>query len=202
MILQRRFEDTINNRESDVEFNQSVWDEWNAKLPSAQTTDVLAADAALLSRFESLADKQRAEFNFAMGPMIFDFAGFVGLRLNEHALHTWDVAVALNDAAVIPADVTEVVIDGLGFVARFSGKPTGIEHTVNVRTSDPVRNFRIVLTADSLEMTEEVFLVEPDLEIPAEAFIRLVYGRLDADHSPVVSQVSLLDELRRAFPGI
>ena len=28
-----------------------------------------------------------------MGPMQFDFGGLVGLRLNEHTLHTWDIEV-------------------------------------------------------------------------------------------------------------
>ena len=30
----------------------------------------------------------------SLGPMQFDFDGVVGLRLNEHVLHTWDVEVA------------------------------------------------------------------------------------------------------------
>jgi hypothetical protein len=42
----------------------------------------------------------------------------------------------------------------------------------------------------------------PDLELPAEAFIRLVYGRLDPDHTPAVTGPADLNELRRAFPGV
>jgi hypothetical protein len=41
------------------------------------------------------------------------------------------------------------------------------------------------------------------LELPAESFCRLVYGRLDADHSPAVpANGEVLDLLRRVFPGI
>jgi len=41
-----------------------------------------------------------------------------------------------------------------------------------------------------------------DLVLPAEAFERLVYGRLDPAHTPdVEGDASLLDELRRVFPG-
>jgi hypothetical protein len=43
---------------------------------------------------------------------------------------------------------------------------------------------------------------EPDLVLPAEAFIRLVYGRLDADHTPAVAGSADLDALRAAFPGV
>ncbi len=42
----------------------------------------------------------------------------------------------------------------------------------------------------------------PHLRLPAEALVRLVYGRLDPAHPPPVetSQVDL-DELRQIFPG-
>jgi hypothetical protein len=36
----------------------------------------------------------------------------------------------------------------------------------------------------------------------AEAFIRLVYGRLDPDHSPAgLEQDPILTDMRRLFPG-
>jgi hypothetical protein len=41
----------------------------------------------------------------------------------------------------------------------------------------------------------------PDLVLPAEACIRLVYGRLDPDHAGGAPEGPVLDELRRAFPG-
>ena len=38
--------------------------------------------------------------------------------------------------------------------------------------------------------------------MPAEAFIRLVYGRLDPAHTPAVDgDAALLDQLRATFPG-
>jgi hypothetical protein len=40
------------------------------------------------------------------------------------------------------------------------------------------------------------------VHLPAEAFIRLLYGRLDPDHSPLVETEGItLDELRAIFPG-
>ncbi len=41
-----------------------------------------------------------------------------------------------------------------------------------------------------------------DLERSAEAFTRLVYGRLHPDHTPPVRGVADLDRLRRAFPSV
>jgi hypothetical protein len=41
-----------------------------------------------------------------------------------------------------------------------------------------------------------------DLALPAEAFIRLVYGRLDPDHTPTFrGDAGALDRLRAVFPG-
>ena len=39
--------------------------------------------------------------------------------------------------------------------------------------------------------------------MPAEALLRLAYGRLDADHTPpeVVADAADLDRLRSLFPG-
>jgi hypothetical protein len=39
------------------------------------------------------------------------------------------------------------------------------------------------------------------LVLPAEAFIRLLYGRLDREHARDVTSDPRLDVLREAFPG-
>ena len=49
--------------------------------------------------------------------MEFDFDGFVGLRLNEHALHLWDVEVALDPAATVAAGSVDAMVDNLGMFA-------------------------------------------------------------------------------------
>jgi hypothetical protein len=78
-----------------------------------------------------------------------DIAGLAGLRLGEHALHTWDIAVALDPAATL--------------LPRTGG--------------------------------------DADVTFPAEAFIRLVAGRLDPDHTPLgVDAGDRLDQLWQAFP--
>ena len=134
--------------------------------------------------------------------MNFDFAGFVGLRLNEHALHTWDIEVTLDPAASVAPDATRLVVDNLQMITRFTGKPTGSERQVAVRTSGPRRDFTITLGADAVSLEHADRVDEPDLEIPAEAFIRLVYGRLDPEHTPPTRGPADLDELRHAcFPG-
>ena len=201
VVLQRRLDDAVAGSATPSDFTQPIWDAWNAKSAQAQAADALVADRAFVDRLGSLAADERARFHFAMGPMNFDFAGFVGLRLNEHALHTWDIEVSLDPDASVAPDATRLVVDNLQMVARFTGKPTGSEHLVTVRTGGPRRDFTITLGADAVSLEPSDPVHEPDLEIPTEAFIRLVYGRLDPEHTPPTRGPADLDELRRAFPG-
>ena len=202
VILQRRLDDAIAGSMTPSEFAQPIWDAWNAKSPQAQASDALVADHAFIDRLGSLADDERVGFTFALGPMTFDFAGFVGLRLNEHALHTWDIEVIFDPGATLAPDATRLVIDNLEMTARYAGKPTGSEHHVAVRTSEPRRTFALTLGAEAVSLEPADLVGEPDLEIPAEAFVRLVYGRLDPEHTPPTRGPADLDELRRVFSGV
>jgi uncharacterized protein (TIGR03083 family) len=201
VITQRRLEDALAAQDTPDDFAPGVWNTWNAKGPEAQRDDALAADAALLACIEAVPPDERSAFASAMGPMTLDFAQFVGMRLNEHAFHTWDIEVVTNPAATIPAPVAALVVDNLELVARFTGKHTGDTTTITVATTDPQRGFTVELTPDGVALTPGTAASSPDVEMPAEAFARLVYGRLDAQHTPAGVHESALDILRRLFPG-
>lgn len=184
----------------DVEM-QAIWDEWNAKSPDRQAADALQADREFIERLNSLSAEDRTR-RFALGPMDLDLATFLGLRITEHILHTWDVAVTLDDAATLPADAAGVVVDRLGTMVGFLGKPTGTERTVTVRTTEPTRHFEISLRPDAVTLSPIDPAGTPDLEMPTEALARLISGRLDPDHSPAIADPeSNLAELRRVFTG-
>lgn len=201
VILRRRFDDSLAGTPTPDDAAQAVWDAWNAKDPEAKAADALVADRDLLDRLVGLTDDERLRFEFAMGPMTFDIDGFVGLRLNEHALHLWDIEVALDPTATVAPGSVAAVVDNLQMIARFTGKPTGAPGSVDVTTSDPQRSFVIVLGPDEVSVSASDPVDEPDLELPAEALIRLVYGRLDPDHTPTVLGTADLDVLRGVFPG-
>ena len=180
---------------------QAIWDEWNAKSPDQQAAEALEADRAFLTRLASLTPEDRAR-RFAVGPMDLDLASALRLRLSEHALHTWDVAVTLDPTATVPDDAAELLIDSLGMMAGFAGRPTGVERTIRVGTSAPTRRLQLALQPAAVSLSADDPTGTADLELPAEALIRLVAGRLDPDHTPAVNDPdSNLDELRRVFPG-
>jgi len=202
VIFRRRFEDGIAGNETPSDFAQGVWAEWDAKSAEQKAADFLVADRALAERLTSSTDDDRARFVFAMGPVTSDFAGFVGMRLNEHALHSWDVEVTFDPEAALAHGPTEVVIDNLQMIAGFVGKPVGTPRRVAVLTTEPRRGFTLVIGADAVSLEPGGPARTPDLEIPAEAFIRLVYGRLDPGHTPPTKGQADLDQLRKVFPGV
>ncbi|MDT4917178.1 MAG: hypothetical protein QOH89_1878 [Pseudonocardiales bacterium] len=201
VIMQRRLADTLAGKATPDDFAPSVWESWNAKPPVQQRDDALAADSEFLARIEAVTAEQRAGFTFVMGPISVGFAQFVGLRLNEHALHTWDIDVAVDDAAALPDLLAALVVDSLDLVARYTGKPTGDATTIVLATTAPDRTFTVELTPDAVTLAPGTATGTPDVTLPAEAFIRLIYGRMDSGHTPQGAQAPALDTLRRVFPG-
>jgi uncharacterized protein (TIGR03083 family) len=183
-----------------------IWASWNAKDPQAQASDALQADEATLERFESLDADQRARLRLHIWGMDVDTTGLARMRLSEHAVHSWDVEVALDPSATVAPDAVGLLIDTLGpFMAR-GAKPDGKHRTVRVTTTDPERHFiletgeAVTLSPSDKETAPEPGL--PELSLPAEAFLRLVYGRLDPAHTPPAETSGVdLDELRKIFPG-
>jgi uncharacterized protein (TIGR03083 family) len=179
-----------------------IWQAWNERSPQAQATDALAADKALVQRLESLTQEERGRIRLQLFGMDLDTTGLTKLRLGEHAVHSWDVAVALDPAATVAPEAVSLLIDGLGPLVSRAGRPAASPQAVHVNTTGPGREF-------VLETSEPVRLVEargesdgPRLKLPAEAWLRLVYGRLDPDHAPRVEAAGVdLDALRQVFPG-
>jgi uncharacterized protein (TIGR03083 family) len=179
-----------------------IWDVWNAKDAQAQAADGLSADEATLQRFESLDADQRARLRLKAFGMDLDIAGLARMRLSEHAIHTWDVAAALDAAATVAPDAVGLLIDTVGQLAARSARPDGKQRRIRILTSEPERDF-ILETGDAVSLTEsDAGEGLPELRLPAEAFVRLVYGRLGPSHTPPVETDGVdLDDLRHLFPG-
>ncbi|HET8929901.1 MAG TPA: maleylpyruvate isomerase family mycothiol-dependent enzyme [Acidimicrobiales bacterium] len=186
------------------DFMAATWDAWNAKSPRAQADDVIDVDRRLLEALEAVDDAAAAAMRLPLGEDGTDFSTFVQHRLDEHVLHTWDVRVAFDPTATLLDEVVPEVLDGVAVTAEMSGKPIPAERTVVVHTFDPPRTLRLELGPDAV-IIESASRLDRDLDelhLPAEAFVRLVYGRMDAEHTPhgVGGSVDL-DELRGVFPG-
>lgn len=179
-----------------------IWQAWNTRSPQAQAADALTADRDLVERFESLDADQRSRLRLQLFGMDLDITGLAQLRLSEHAIHSWDVAVALDPSATVAGDAVDLLIDRLGQLAARVAKPEGKQLKLCVSTTSPERHF-LLQTGETATLTA----AEPDdslpqLRLPAEAFVRLIYGRLDSAHTPAVETKQVdLDDLREIFPG-
>jgi uncharacterized protein (TIGR03083 family) len=203
VIAQRRLDDSLTGSPTPDDFNPGVWDEWNAKSPRTKVEDGLVADGSFVARLEAVAPAERSRFKTPMGPLELDWDAFVRMRLNEHLLHEWDVIVSVDPAATLDADGTALVVDNLELIARFTAKPNGDPRAITVGTTDPDRSFAVTIEPGTVTFAAAASAERPDLSMPAESFVRLVYGRLDPDHTPrsVAGEPAALDQLRAVFPG-
>ena len=189
-----------------------IWDKWNAKGPDEQAADALAVDGQYVEALEQLGDEQLAAIRMPFLGMDLDSVGVIRLRLGEHAVHTWDVAVFTDHGAVVAPDAVALLIDIVPqFLGPRLGKPQDPPLRARIRTTDPQRDYLLV-AADAVTMTDwpgEGAAAEPagadtaEVFMPAEALLRLAYGRLDPDHTPagVAASPADLDRLRAVFPG-
>ncbi len=188
-------------------FNQQVWDRWNALSPHDQAAGFLAADEELVKAFEALTVEQRTALHVAVGflPAPLPLGGFAGMRLNEAALHSWDVRVSLDRSAAIAAETAELIAGlfatDLAFLLGFTGNADALAHPAVV---DIDGSGHVLTIADSVSIGPSAAAPTATFTGPLEAAVRLLAGRLTADYTPaevdVVGNLTL-DDLRRVFPG-
>ena len=203
VINRRRLDYARADRDEDDSFAPTVWETWNAKTPEDQAADLLTNSGELLAALAGLSDDERAGLKIRMGPLPFDVEAFEQLLLNEATLHTWDVAVAIDPAATLDPGATALVVDALGMIAGWGGRPAEGGGVIEVQTTAPERRFTLTLGPERVNLDPSSSAGEPDLTLPAEAFVRLIYGRLDPDHTPAgIEGAGQLDSLRGVFRGI
>lgn len=186
--------------------NQEIWDRWNAMTPLDQAAGYVEHDARLVEALEALDADAREGLQVDLGflPAPVPLVMAAGMRLNEVALHTWDVEVGLDRTATVDAAAAEVLLDLLagpmGMLLQFSSKPERLgERAV------------VAVEGHGLTIDESVELVaEPPVAPtatftgPTESVVRLIAGRLGPTTTPASVEVSgnvSLDDLRLVFPG-
>jgi uncharacterized protein (TIGR03083 family) len=188
-----------------VEEFRPVWDRWNSKTAAEQARDAVTSDVALLEQLDALTPGTGWHldlFGTERTP-----AGLMRLRLAEHALHTWDIAVALDPSETVSENAVALIIDNMSDLVGMVGKGADEPVSVQVTTTRPDRAYSLELTTDGARLVPaqaNAGAASATLRLPAEAFVRLLYGRLDPDHTPDSVEVDgiELDTLRRSFPGV
>lgn len=208
-IMQATLQAAIDGAEAPGnDFNHSVWDRWNAMSPRERADGFVAASQELTELFESLDAGAREDLRVGVSflPAPVDVATIARMRLNELTLHAWDVSVTFDEEASLNAEAVEILRHDtslLGWIAK--SEPLGGAHsTLRVETHEPASVFTLDLGDKvAVDFTEPN---DPDgtLVIPAEAWLRLVSGRLTPAYTPADVQTTGaadLDLLRQVFPG-
>lgn len=189
------------------DFNQPVWDRWNAMGRRERADQFLRANATLTGLFESLAARDDLRIDTGFLPAPIDVATAARFRLTELALHSWDVHVGFDERATLAQDATDVLAGWIGDLARMTGKPeplAGQRAVIRVEATGPDLT-RALRLGDRISVDADI-PAQPDgtLDLPAESWVRLVTGRLRPEHTPAAVTATGpadLNLLRRVFPG-
>jgi uncharacterized protein (TIGR03083 family) len=186
--------------------NQAIWDRWNASSPEEQVAGFLEHDERFVALLEATTADQRATATVDLGffPEPVPLARAVGMRLNEVALHTWDVLAGIDASATVDAEAADLLLDeyagSAAYMLGFIGKPEELAEPAVVDLDG------YTLRIDDAIAISQGSPAQPSATLhgPHEAALRLVSGRLKpgytADEITVSGNVAL-DDLRKVFPG-
>jgi hypothetical protein len=169
----------------------------------------IESNRALVELYQSLdeatRENLRVKLSFLPGPA--DVATVAGLRLREFAVHTWDVRVAFDQDATLAPDAAAALLhakpDMLGWISKtdaLDGRPL----VIAVTTTEPASVFALRLQSPVSVDFDVPARPDGTLTLPAEAWLRLVCGRLAPQRTPAgvtTAGAADLDLLRRVFPG-
>ena len=186
--------------------------------PMARTartgTPHLGVDGRVLDdRYHGIGEPARASLRVDLGflPAPVDLATAAKFRLNEYTLHSWDVRVAFDPAAVLQPAAVPLLLDLVAPMVGWLARPAPLEGrsvTVRVDLRDPERSLVLTLgeqtSIAAVPADAAPAKVDGVLALPAEAWLRLVAGRLKPPYTPcgaVAATGVSLDTLRAVFAG-
>jgi len=192
-----------------LDANRLVWAVWDAMSPAERAAGYLDANADLLAAYDALDAGTRRDLRIDLGflPEPVDVAAAARFRLNEFALHSWDVRVALDPAATVHPDAVPELLDVEAFLLGFLARPAvldGRDLALAVTLREPDRSFGLLLGASGASVGPVPEHADGTVTATAESWLRLVTGRLAPERGPSDVDVTgdvALETLRQVFPG-
>lgn len=191
------------------DFNKSVWARWDAMSRRERADGFLQSNPALVELYESMDADTRANLRVDMGflPAPVDVATTSRMRLSEFTLHSWDVQVGFDERATLAPEATGPLLERSGDLLGWTSKPEqlgGAHGVIRVTTTEPDSVFALRLGGQIAVDWDVPDQPDGTLDLPAEAWLRLVAGRLAPRYTPEgvgTTGAADLDQLRRVFPG-
>ena len=190
-----------------MDFARSVWARWDAASRRERADGFLRENAALTELYESLAPRDDLRIDMGFLPAPVDLATAGRFRLTELTLHSWDVRAGFDPAATLAPDAIAHLAPVVGQLAGMIGRPgplNGTKAVIRVTTTAPDSVLALRL-GDEISVSDQVpGQADGALALPAEAWVRLVTGRLGPAYTPAgvtATGAADLDLLRKVFPG-
>jgi uncharacterized protein (TIGR03083 family) len=190
------------------ESNAEVWAKWNARTPEQQAVEAIAAEEEYVAALEACDDSTLDGLRRQLAGLDLEAGQMLSLRVSEQAMHGWDIAVAFDEGATVPAVALPAIFDMLWMTLRFATQPYDGELRVRILTTDPDRDDVLEIVGGETRLNPsdkntDTEALDGELQLPAEALLRLFYGRLDPRHTPPhkASDDILLERLRGLFKG-
>jgi uncharacterized protein (TIGR03083 family) len=181
---------------------EPVWERWNAMAATEQRDRWIAADARHREVLRAVADRPVRVPYFAGLLTEKDYAGY---RLSEQSVHGWDVAVAVDPHASIPAAEVSLLWQRLNLVATRFRAPDVLARLsprqIQVQTTGPEGVYCLTLSAELHLLPCEPAEPSATVRGSAEAVLRLVYGRYRDTDDVTADGAVTLDDIRALFPG-
>lgn len=194
--------DTVGPRREEL---LPVWQRWDALSAPAQREAWQQADARHLHLLDSLDSRQRESVRVPYFAGLLSVPVYAGYRLSEQSVHAWDIEVALDPTAAIPAPEVELLWERLDLVAtRFRDADTLTRlgpGQLAVELMAPRRTLLLDLDAELHLYPCEAAQPAGTITGSAEAMLRLVYGRNRPQDGITATGMITLDDLRSLFPG-
>ena len=191
---------------------QAIWDYFDSLPPDQMLPDFHKANEDYFALVETLSAHELGQtIPWFLGPV--PVATALTTRLNEQALHAWDVRWARDQQATLsPAGVPELLE-----LALTSG---GVSRLANKEEASKVagQRFQLLLSQPDGELVLEFQsdgvsarrgrVTDPELtaRLPAEALCRMIWGRYDLavaidSGEAQLSKPELAEPLKALFPG-
>jgi uncharacterized protein (TIGR03083 family) len=180
----------------------AVWARWDALSPVEQRDEGLAANESHVQAIEAIDDEAAAGLRISLfgGYFTLDRDGFARFRLVEHAVHTWDVAVALDPSATIQPDAVDAILGELPALVERVGQAEQARR-LHVDLTDRDDGWLLVVGPEPALEPWSGQAAAATVRLTGEQLIRLIYGRVTPDDQLDLDGIALVD-LQQVFPGV
>ena len=199
----------LDDKTAEENFNQKVWARWDSSSRQEQAAGFLVWNEKLTTLFESLDGDQRDNLRIELGylPAPVDVATVGRMRLSELTLHSWDVRSASDPGATLDPEsvphMLETATSNLSWITK-PANLNGQEATLTVTTTEPATELALRLSDPVSIDPAPAEHADGSLTLPAEAWLRLISGRLAPDRTPAAANLTgpiTWTTLRSVFAG-